>query len=194
MIRVLAILLGLALGLGAALVVFGRMAHLRAAIDLPPWTDAVTADAGLLRGQADLPLGFTLDWRLARIGLSGPVWTGAIHRPDARLDLTARLRRLPETGLHLALRVDPGTATLAGGRLAGHFPAVLGTGFVVPDGLWLDLDAAGQRLRLDDQDLPDGPVNLNLWPRGWRLALGGSGTASPGRSETGTDLRDLFGE
>jgi hypothetical protein len=188
MIRALALLCGLVAGVALAVVLHGRMAHLRAVADLPAWTGAIAPDARVTAGRATLPQGFTLDWRLARVGLSGPVWTGRVQRADARLDLTAHLQRLPGAGLHLWLRVDPGSATLSGAGLAGHFPSVLGTGSVTGAGLSLDLDAAGQRLRWRGDDLPDGPVNLNLWPGGWRLAAGA------GLSETGTDLVDLLGD
>jgi hypothetical protein len=189
MIRSLVLVLALALGLGLALAAFGRMAHLRGLVDLPDWTQAVAGDAGLLAGQAGLPGGFALGWRLSRIGLTGPVWTGVIERHDTRLDLTATLRRAPEAGLHLWLRIGPGTATPEGPGLSGHFGSVVGTGQVTGTGLWLDLDGRGVGLEAGGEGRADGPVNLNIWPGGWRLALG-----APNRWQTlGEDPVDLLG-
>jgi len=190
MIRAVALLTGLVLGLGLAVAAYGRMGHLRLLMDLPGWTGAIAADAGLLAGQARLPAGFALDWRLAGIGRAGPVWSGAIHRHDTRLDLTAGLQPGPGTGLHLWLRLDPGTATPGGPRLSGHFPSVTGTGLVAGSGLSLELEGRGTRIRAGDTDRPDGPVTLSLGPDGWRLSLG---DADRWRDQ-GTDPAELLGD
>lgn len=172
--RGLVLLLGLALGAAVALGLYGRMAHLRAVAPLPDWTRAIADDAGLAAGRAELTAGFTASWRLSGMDLRGPYWQGALSRQDARLPFTARLRWRDEGGAQLWLRFEGGSASLSGPLLTGHFPNVVGTGFLGTGGLWLDLDAAGQRLVIAGEGREDGPVNLNLGPRGWRLALGGS--------------------
>lgn len=173
MIRALVLILGLALGLALAIGFYGRMAHLRMVTTLPDWTAAIAGDAGLASGQAGLTAGYSISWRLAGLDRRGPYWQGALIRSDARLPFEARFRWLDEVGAQLWLRIEDGSASLSGPLLTGHFTNVAGTGFLGHGGLWVDLDAAGQRLEIEGESRRDGPVNLNLGPWGWRLALGG---------------------
>lgn len=198
MIRVLLVALGLALGLALSVPVFGRMAHLRGVAaatghTLPDWTLAVDADATALSGRAQGPGGVALSWRLAGAGWHGPVWRLRIDGRGTALMISARpdpLRR------GLTLSDAQGAATLTGGRLSGHFLGVTGAGRVTAQGLWLDLHAQGQRLRLDGQDLPDGPATLSLTPGGWRLVPGGQGGAQgggQGGAQSGTAFHEVLG-
>jgi len=91
MIRALVLVIGLTLGLSLAVVVEGRMVHLRALAGdrLPDWTHLIADDAALLRGTAaPAPerLMLSASWRLARIGGAGPVWRIQLSGPGARLD------------------------------------------------------------------------------------------------------------
>lgn len=182
MIRALVILLGLAIGLAAAVITQGRISHWRALADPPAWTAVLAPDSGLLRGRAPGPGGYGLGWRLAGLDGRGPVWAVWIDGPGTRIDLDATLGR---QGLHL--HGARGSGALETPARAGQFAVTGGTGYVTAQGLIIDLDARATRLRRDGTGLPDGPANLNLFPGGWRLALGGG-------ADTGTDLRALTGD
>lgn len=101
MIRLILGLAGLVLGLGAALLAEGRMAHLQrvAGARLPDWTEAVAPDASLRRGGAQglevppLPGPLALRWRFGGLGTDGAHWMlsfgdGAAFVGTARLTLS----------------------------------------------------------------------------------------------------------
>jgi len=191
MIRILALLIGLAVGLAAAATVYGRVSHLRAAAPwlgtylapLPGWTDALSADAGVLSGAAFGPSGVVLSWQLDGIDLDGPRWSFRADGAGLSLVLQARLAAGPA----LALDNVAGEAAVTGARLSGHFVITGGEGRIDAAGLTLTLTAQGRRQRLDGVALPDGPVTLTLDPgAGWRLELGD-------RSLAGPDLSALLG-
>lgn len=182
MIRALVLVLGLALGLTLAGITQGRMAHLRALLTLPEWTQPIAADAGVLRGHATGPGGYVLRWRLARPDWRGPVWALWIEGPGTRIDLEAVLAR---TGL--ALGAAQGTGALQGPVLAGRFEVTGGAGSVTAQGLRLDLDGRGTALVRDGATLPEAAARLSLFPGGWRLAIGGDG-------RQGTALHELTGD
>lgn len=75
MIRVLALIFGLLIGLGAAVSVGGTLAHLRLALGsaLPGWTEGLAPVSGLLRGEGRIA-GAALRWHLDGIDAAGPRW------------------------------------------------------------------------------------------------------------------------
>lgn len=96
MIRALVLAFGLVAGLMLAVLTEGRHAHLSALPGdrLPEWTAVIAGDASLTRGSAGPlagQLALNAEWRLARIGLSGPVWRVQISGRGFQLagDLTS---------------------------------------------------------------------------------------------------------
>lgn len=168
MIRGLLVLLGLALGLTAAGLGYGRMAHLRALTAPPAWTAAVSDDAGLLSGRAETA-GIALGWRLVDIDAQGPLWALRLDAPGAALTAWGRLAR---GGLAIAL--PEGAAVLTGSDLAGRLTVQGGEGRLDAEGLRLDLFGQADRLMVAGQPRPDGPARLRLAADGrWSLTLPG---------------------
>lgn len=192
LVRFLALVLGLVLGLGLALTVQGRMEHLRALSPwlgpLPGWTGAVAADAGVLAGQAHGPAGAVLHWRLAGIDSGGPHWALRAEGAGLALALTARLARPGDLGPALALTDARGEAVLTGGQVAGHFVVTGGGGRLDGAGLALELTGQGRRLLREGEAVPDGPARLGLMAgAGWWLDLGG-------QVVTGAEMAALLSE
>jgi len=127
-IRALALTLGLLLGLALAILAEGRQVHLSALMgdSLPGWTQAIAADASLIRGSAG-PLAGHLaldaDWRLARIGLAGPVWRLRLSGDGVQIagDLTLRADGTAQLNA-ISGRVDP--AALAAWEHRPEFDAI----------------------------------------------------------------------
>ena len=157
MIRALALILGLLLGLALAGLAGGTVAHLRtlAGGHLPGWVAGLDGDSGFAEGGGTLN-GATLHWRRQGLGLaislSGPDWQASGR---AQLDGTA-LRIGDLSGIVPLGWLDAGEGVLAleGGEVV-----------LAPDG---SLRAA----RIDGQargSQPDGPVTL-VWEGGtWVL-------------------------
>lgn len=87
-------ILGLLLGLAIAVILFGRIDHLRqvAPATLPDWTEAISDGSGIGSGRAVVEGPIALHWRWAGIAASGPSW----QLETSRVGLTAAARaRVP---------------------------------------------------------------------------------------------------
>ena len=169
MIRGVAVILGLAVGLAGAVIVGGRMAHLRAlfADSLPAWTAGLDDSAGVLRGHGALR-GADLRWHLAGVGWQGPEWSARLNTADWQAGGTLRL---PGAGVVVdgvngvlpAVWLDAngrGLIAIDAGQLVfdGRIGAVLG-GQITGQARDVTLGAA----------VPDGAVTLVWAGGGWRL-------------------------
>jgi len=124
MIRVLAVFLGLWLGLCLALLFGGTLGHLRMVSErigwaLPGWVAALDDDSGFTSGQGRLESA-SLDWRLTGwdgfdLRLTGPDWqaTGRAEPEGAALRIGALRGTLPLDWLG----AGPGMLALDGGDL-----------------------------------------------------------------------------
>lgn len=203
MMRALAIVLGLALGLAAAAVIDGRMAHLRlvAGDRLPEWTAALPDETSLWRGR--LPGEATeLRWRFAGPSLSGPdyglSWRLEAVGPGLRLegDLLlpaaallpgrheARLTRMRGTvdlpGLAEDFEMGSGAAP---GRPEGRLTVTQGGARIaLPTLAVIELAAGGQLdgARLNGETLGSGPFLAEMGADGvWQMRVRLSGGAAP---------------
>lgn len=169
MIRALVLILGLVLGLCVALLVGGRLAHLRsfAPDTVPVWAAEIDGSAALVAGHGRL-LGADLRWQLAGIGLRGPHWAVTLSGADWQAQGNALLSG---TGLQIeALSglipgslLEPGASGLLvieGGAL----------NLMMPGGWLFGGTAQGQSrgLTLDGTAL-DGPVTLRVDYGDWSL-------------------------
>lgn len=158
MIRALALVLGLLIGLSLAALYAGTLGHLRQAnLPLPGWTDTLDAGSRVIEGRGTLN-GAALTWRATgldglRLSLSGPDW------------------QVQGQGM-------PGPGGLAISDLSGVLPlGVLGAGegaLVIEAGL-LDVafDGTLREGRIDGTARgsdPEGAVTLVLENGGWILS------------------------
>jgi len=132
------ILLAVVIGVLAAVMVKGRMAHLRALAGgaLPPWTAAIDTSAGLLAGGADAfgvrltwhamaPDGAALVWQLGLVADSAPDTpaTGrlVLSLPATAVDLTLVGGAVALSGVALTNLFGPLPGLEAPLRLSGRF-------------------------------------------------------------------------
>ena len=132
MIRALAVVLGLALGLTAAVAVGGRVGHLRALGLAPAWTDSLDPDAGLPEGRGTVN-GAALSWQWR--GLRG--WAVTLRGPDwqAQAQGWPRIEGVDLTDLRGVVplaQLDAGAGVLAleGGALTLGWTGALRAGQV----------------------------------------------------------------
>lgn len=199
--RVLAIALGLLIGLGVAALADMRLAHLRlvAGGSLPAWTEAADPASGLRQGR--IPGATELRWRFAGVGRDGLRWTVASVAPGLRLEATLWLppqALLPAQGGEGAVRLSDvrgrielgalarDVATLgdgAGGRLEGSLQVTGGEA-------WLDLRAGAvlggnasgliEAARLEGESLGSGPFTVELAADGgWQMRAALNGGVTP---------------
>ncbi|GAB4276923.1 MAG: hypothetical protein Kow0013_30410 [Pararhodobacter sp.] len=166
MMRATVTVLGLALGLGAAIVLGGRMAHLRALGFAGGWSQAVADEAGFLSGAADLPQG-VLRWDLAGVDRAGPRWRVTLSGGDWQVQGSGRLG----AG---TLRVEGLNGVLDAAALgAGQGGPVAVTGGTVvldlPGGTLRDGRIEGQARALGEAAL-DGPVTLEFREGRWSVS------------------------
>lgn len=163
MIRALALMIGVALGLAGAGVVGLRGAHLRLAlVDLPGWIDDA---AGVRAGHGALAAG-QLRWVL--LGVFGPRWAVTLHGSDWQAEAAATLggagwQISGVSGVLPAVVFAPGaegTLGLDGGRLRLTWAGQVQAGWVTGQARGLVLD--GQRA--------EGAVRLELTGGNWRIA------------------------
>lgn len=168
MIRALALVVALALGLAAAVGIGGRMAHLRAAFgsNLPDWTTTLDADAGMISGHG-LVAGADLRWQLVGVDTQGGRWLVVVSGTDWQVQGVAHWRGGALTVASL-IGIAPG-AWVAGGS-EGIIAVTGGTLSLSPltgqiaegqiDGTARDVVLAGVPV--------SGPVSL-IWQDGaWR--------------------------
>lgn len=169
MIRGLVLILGLALGLAAAVVTGGRVAHLRAlGVALPDWAQTLPDDAGLSRGAMTLR-GARLEWRLAGFDMAGPRWRVVLTGPDWQVEGSGRpgLSQARVSGLRGVL----GASALAEGA-AGLVAVEDGTmTLALPSGVVVAAQIDGQARGLVlGGPVPDGAVVLTGGAEGWSAA------------------------
>lgn len=199
--RVLAIALGLLIGLGVATLADMRLAHLRlvAGGHLPAWTEAADPASGLREGR--IPGATELRWRFAGLGAEGLRWQLVASGPGLRVEATLWLppRALLPAGADdapvrlsdLRGRIELGAlehslvtvGDAAGNRPEGSLQVTGGEG-------WLDLrrgtlvrgTATGriEAVRLDGESLGGGPFRAELASDGgWQMQLALNGGVAP---------------
>lgn len=179
MIRVLAVVLGLAAGLAAAVLVWGRAGHLAWLDAGPDWVAALDPEARPAGGSARGPGGLRPGWQLTGIDAAGPRWALRLDGPGVALTAEGRAA-FGGGGPMLAIDGARGEAVLTGALLSGLFRVEGGGGRLDRAGLTLALHGRGERLGLNGAALPDGPVRFEIGHDGrWRLTLPGPGGAGP---------------
>lgn len=166
MIRFLALVVGLALGLAVAVALNGRVAHLRLAGLAPEWMAGFDAGAGLLAGQSRFA-DATLRWQAVGVDLEGPRWALVLDgadwqaRAEGRAD-AAGLRLTAITGLVPGAWLHPSGQ----GILAIRDGAVR---IFLPAGVLLDgwLDGQARALVLAPVQV-EGEVSLTVSYGEWR--------------------------
>lgn len=209
--RALAILVGLVLGLGIAILSAGRLSHLRTVAPsfLPVWTAILQDDSSIWHGRttelrpAMMPVDVVVSWRFERLDISGVHWTLAVSGPGLAGEA--------------AMTVSPndGHAVLSAGRaeiLFDDWPALIEGwpqgGLLTISGLRADLRSRSwtpvqisasvdwSRARLADVALGRGEAALTSDSGGaWRVpfsltgaVLGVSGKVT---GQTGTSLAQI---
>jgi len=166
--RVLALILGLGLGLLAAVAVGGRMDHLRAVgFGTAGWAGAIAGDAGLASGQMAVRGGL-LRWQMTGVDLAGPRWRVTLGGPDWQVQGTGRLTPA-------SLRVEGVSGLLDASVLAdglGGLVAVEGGSVTVALSAGAvqagRIDGQARGLTTADGGL-DGPVSLIAGDDGWSV-------------------------
>ena len=160
MIRAIALILGLTLGLALALLVGGTLGHLRlilpqTGLTLPEWVAGLEDDSRVAQGRGSLN-GAALHWRLTgregfAVSLSGADWQarGQALPPGAAL----RIGQLSGVIPLAYLDAGPGLLALAGGEVT-----------LAPDGTLRSGRIEGTARGSE----PDGAVAL-VWNDGWQL-------------------------
>ena len=208
MIRFVAAVIGLALGLAAAALSEGRMGHLRALAGaaLPGWTESVAADARLWRGRAGAgnpgTHGAVMHWSLAGLSRDGLRWRVELTAPGARIAATATLSpaapetlRLADLSGHAALAplLSDARATATQSPLASEGQVAVSGGaggFDLRTGRLTTLEAQGtfEAVTLDGLDLGSGPARLRLRAADdWTLTAALEGGAAAAQAEARTD-------
>lgn len=203
MIRGVAAVLGLALGLVAAALSEARMGHLRmlAGDALPHWSTAIADDARLRRGRAAPgnpdPHGAVLQWALDGVDRDGLRWRVELTAPGARLEARARLA--PAAPRNLRLSEFSGAVELAPLTAAAHTESAAaldadgrialqgGQGrFDLRAGRLAALEAQGalEAVTIAGRDFGAGPARLELTSApDWSLRAGLEGRAGAARLE-----------
>lgn len=206
MIRGVAILTGLVLGLVMAAAVELRMAHLRRIVpeELPNWSEAVSDEARFVQGElsvsaasiADLAFSGdgSLSWELTWPDFRGPAWKLLVVAPGIRLEgrvvlplsgLVNRQTVVSVTRLHGRIETS---ALLWADRLGHTLPdgileLSLGRAIFTPhEGILSIVEASGQvyAARFNDQAFGEGPFDLRMAPDGgWRFSAMLSGGSGP---------------
>ena len=182
---------GLTLGLALALVVNGRMAHLRALAGampglatLPGWTAAIDDSAGLIRGSAQIG-DAEIGWELRGIKAAGPVWRVRLDGPGVAIGASAVLAPGPERSRSLVLSLAPVTGHVDSAALARGDAAIAAwpearleptRGRIVLDPqhggrlLVPDIEGLARDVSFEGTVLGSGRFNLNHVPgEDWRL-------------------------
>ena len=183
--RGLVLLFGVLLGLAAAVLVFGRIDHLRmvAADRLPAWTDTLASGSGLGSGRigvSELPpltKSAMLTWAWSGFAGGTPKWDVVLDDVGAKATAVLEL----SLGQRLVL-LREGQGRLSLSDLTGNLPIPAVDGDVRIDMAQADfrpsdrrltrLEAAGQVLgvTLDGQPVGNGPFSLTAdVGGGWRL-------------------------
>lgn len=149
MIRALAVILGLALGLGGAAVVGGRVSHLRGLGLDPVWSQGLDDAAGILAGQGVLGEGL-LRWRWSGVNGWAVSWSGSDWQVQGRA-----------TPMLDGLRIDALSGVVPLAALTGDAGALM----IEAGALALDLDGALIAGRIEGR--ATGPVALIWQDGGW---------------------------
>ena len=179
MIRALVLILGLLLGLTAAVTLAGRMSHLRMVFgaDLPTWTLGIDDSAGVLSGHGQVNSA-DLRWHLARVDLQGPHWQVTLGGADWQVDTDARVGGLSMVfdgvnGLTPASQITDtarGMIAITAGELTLSLPGgALVSGQLQGRARDLELGDPVADGPVRDGPVLDGPVTL-VWADGvWRV-------------------------
>ena len=169
MIRGLALILGLMVGLAGAVIVGGRMAHLRALTgdNLPAWTAGLDDSAGVLRGQGRID-GAELRWHLAGVDWQGPRWSARLNTADWQMGGTVHFR-----GVQVTVAAVNGVLPAAWLAPDGQGLIAIGTGQMTFDwrgGALIDGQIVGHSRDVTlGTALLDGAVTLVWTGDAWRV-------------------------
>lgn len=169
MIRGLVLILGLLLGLGAAIALGGRLSHLRLLVpgSLPSWSAGLIDNAGFGSGQGRI-LGADLRWRFTGFDVRGPHWSAGLNGPDWQVQGVAHV-------VGASLRIEDVQGVLPGAMLqdGGTGAVAVETGALLvamPSGALTEGQLAGQARGLEIAGTPhDGPVQLRFDGNEWSV-------------------------